>query len=154
MEGHGYHDLDKGSIALYSVIVVLLVIGAGLMSGLTLGLLSLDVMDLKVIQASGTARQQRAAGRLIPLVARPHWLLCTLLLCNAGCMEALPLFLDRLLDPIGAVLLSVTAILVFGAPLLVGGRGRVERVDHTRLIEGAGGSSCSAAGSSRAPKAL
>lgn len=29
-------------------------------------------------------------------------------------MEALPLFLDTLLNPLGAVLLSVTAILIFG----------------------------------------
>jgi metal transporter CNNM len=29
-------------------------------------------------------------------------------------MEALPLFLDRLLNPVGAILLSVTAILLFG----------------------------------------
>ena len=38
----------------------------------------------------------------------------TLLLVNAACMEALPLFLDRLLNPVGAILLSVTAILLFG----------------------------------------
>lgn len=69
---------------------------------------------MQVLKASGTLRQQAAASRLIPLVAKPHWLLCTLLLCNAACMEALPLFLDRLLNPVSAVLLSVTAILLFG----------------------------------------
>jgi len=31
------------------------------------------------------------------VLARPHYLLATLLLCNAGAMEALPIFLDRLL---------------------------------------------------------
>ena len=30
-------------------------------------------------------------------------------------METLPVFLDRLLNPLAAVLLSVTAILLFGA---------------------------------------
>ena len=37
----------------------------------------------------------------------------TLLLCNAAAMEALPIFLDRLLNPLAAILISVSAILVF-----------------------------------------
>jgi hypothetical protein len=45
---HGYHGLEQWQVALYAVIIVLLVLGAGLMSGLTLGLLSLDIMDLEV----------------------------------------------------------------------------------------------------------
>lgn len=59
----------------------------------------------QVLRVSGAPKQQRAAAKLIQLVARPHWLLCTLLLCNAACMEALPLFLDRLLNPLAAILL-------------------------------------------------
>ncbi|KAF6253868.1 hypothetical protein COO60DRAFT_1273472 [Scenedesmus sp. NREL 46B-D3] len=110
----GHEVLSPGMVAGYAVAVVGLVLGAGLMSGLTLGLLSLDVMDLEVLRAAGTRKQRDAAARLISLVSKPHWLLCTLLLCNAGCMEALPLFLDRLLNPAGAILLSVTCILVFG----------------------------------------
>lgn len=38
----------------------------------------------------------------------------TLLVANALAMEALPLFLDRLLSPLHAVLLAVTLILFFG----------------------------------------
>jgi hypothetical protein len=40
-------------VALYSLGVVFLVLGSGLMSGLTLGLLSLDVMDLEVCAGLG-----------------------------------------------------------------------------------------------------
>lgn len=47
-------------------------------------------------------------------IANPHHLLVTLLLCNAACMEALPVFLDRLLNPVAAIIISVTAILAFG----------------------------------------
>ncbi|GBF93780.1 hypothetical protein Rsub_06112 [Raphidocelis subcapitata] len=111
---HGHEALSQGAVTAYALIVAGLVLGAGLMSGLTLGLLSLDVMDLRVLQASGTARQAAAAKKLLPLVQQPHWLLCTLLLANAACMEALPLFLDRLLNPLAALLLSITAILLFG----------------------------------------
>lgn len=63
---------------------------------------------------SGTPLERRRAAKLLPLVSRPHWLLCTLVMCNAACMETLPIFLDKLLDPLAAVLLSVTAILLFG----------------------------------------
>jgi hypothetical protein len=115
--GHGHESLSQGAVTAYALTVAALVLGAGLMSGLTLGLLSLDILDLRVVEASGTARQAAAARKLLPLVQRPHWLLCTLLLANAACMEALPLFLDRLLDPVAALLLSVTAILLFGEVL-------------------------------------
>ena len=46
----------------------------------------------------------------------------TLLLVNAAAMEALPLFLDRLVSPTIAIVLSVTAVLFFGerpSPLLM-----------------------------------
>ena len=48
------------------------------------------------------------------VVAHPHYLLATLLLCNAAAMETLPIFLDRLLNPAAAIIISVTAILIFG----------------------------------------
>ena len=67
-----------------------------------------------VLTRTGSPAERKRAAKLLPVIARPHWMLCTLVLINAACMEALPIFLDRLLDPIAAVLLSVTAILIFG----------------------------------------
>lgn len=55
-----------------------------------------------------------SANRIIPLVKRHHLLLVTLLVANAAAMEALPLFVDRLVGPVGAILISVTAVLLFG----------------------------------------
>lgn len=43
-------------------------------------------------------------------------LLVTLLLWNAVAMEALPVFLDKLLTPYSAIIISVTMVLLFGAP--------------------------------------
>ena len=37
-----------------------------------------------------------------------------LLLCNAGCLEALPLFLDKIATPLTNIIMSVTAVLFFG----------------------------------------
>lgn len=50
--------ISAHTTALYSIIVVILVLGSGLMSGLTLGLLSLDVMDLEVGVPSACDIQQ------------------------------------------------------------------------------------------------
>jgi hypothetical protein len=44
--------------------------------------------------------------RVEPVLARPHFLLATLLLCNSAAMETLPLFLDRLFNPVAAIILS------------------------------------------------
>lgn len=51
------------------------------------------------------------------VLKRPHLLLVTLLLVNAAAMEALPIFLDRLVSPTIAIILSVTAVLFFGGRL-------------------------------------
>jgi positive regulator of sigma E activity len=47
-------------------------------------------------------------------VKRHHLLLVTLLVANAAAMEALPLFVDRIVGTVGAILISVTAVLLFG----------------------------------------
>jgi len=106
--------LPPAVAALYAGVCVLLVVAAGLASGLTLALLPLDGLDLALLAESGTTAERRAAARVAPLVARRHRLLVTLLLCNAAANEALPIFLDRLLDPLTAVIVSVTVVLVAG----------------------------------------
>ncbi|XP_027352839.1 DUF21 domain-containing protein At2g14520-like isoform X1 [Abrus precatorius] len=96
------------------LIIVLLVLFAGLMSGLTLGLMSLSLVDLEVLAKSGTPQDRKHAEKILPVVKNQHLLLCTLLICNAAAMEALPIFLDSLVVAWGAILISVTLILLFG----------------------------------------
>ncbi|KAJ6832914.1 DUF21 domain-containing protein [Iris pallida] len=95
-------------------IIALLVLFAGLMSGLTLGLMSLSLVDLEVLAKSGTPQDQKHAEKILPVVRKQHLLLCTLLICNAAAMETLPIFLDSLVTAWGAILISVTLILLFG----------------------------------------
>ncbi|XP_021864847.1 DUF21 domain-containing protein At2g14520-like [Spinacia oleracea] len=73
-------------------ICIILVLFAGLMSGLTLGLMSLSLVELEVLAKSGTPNDRKFAAA----------------------MEALPIFLDSLVTAWAAVLLSVTLILLFG----------------------------------------
>ena len=89
---------------------------AGLAAGLTFGVLSLDELSLRVKKRTGTADEIRYCDRLLPLkqwVPR-HQLMVTLLLLNAAAAEALPLFLDQLVPPVVAILVSVTAVLIMG----------------------------------------
>lgn len=95
-------------------VIVFLVCFAGLMSGLTLGLMSMSLVDLEVLAKSGTPTDRNHAAKILPVVRNQHLLLCTLLIYNAAAMEALPIFLDGLVTAWGAILISVTLILLFG----------------------------------------
>ncbi|KAJ6724037.1 ANCIENT CONSERVED DOMAIN PROTEIN-RELATED [Salix koriyanagi] len=99
---------------LYMVIIVGLVTFAGLMAGLTLGLMSLGLVDLEVLIKSGRPQDRIHAAKILPVVKNQHLLLCTLLIGNSLAMEALPIFLDKLVPPWAAILVSVTLILMFG----------------------------------------
>lgn len=98
----------------YSGISLGLVCMGGLMSGLTLGLLSLDQVSIKILKKTGTDAEKKYARRLLPILKHHHWLLVTLLLWNAAAMEALPIFLDKIVPEYLAIILSVTFVLIFG----------------------------------------
>ncbi|TYG78269.1 hypothetical protein ES288_D02G045700v1 [Gossypium darwinii] len=90
------------------------VLFAGMMSGLTLGLMSLGLVELEILQRSGTSTEKKQAAAILPVVQKQHQLLVTLLLCNAVAMEALPIYLDKLFNEYVAIILSVTFVLAFG----------------------------------------
>jgi len=91
-----------------------LLLFAGLMSGLTIGLLTFEELDLEVIERTGDLPEQKMASEIKTLIANRHLLLVTLVICNAGAMETLPMLLDELMHPFMAVVLSVTGVLFFG----------------------------------------
>jgi hypothetical protein len=83
------------------------------MSGLTIGLASIDRLSLEV-DSIGNPDIKSKTERIFPVIDRHHWMLVTLLLCNAAAMETLPIFLDKLVTPVEAIVLSVTLVLIFG----------------------------------------
>ena len=62
------------------------------------GLLSLDHTELEIKLRSGTPEQKEYARKLLPVISNHHFLHVTLMLWNASAMEALPIFLDKLVD--------------------------------------------------------
>ena len=95
-------------------LVILCLVCAGAASGLTQGLLSLDIMEMKIKEQSGSEAEKKAARRVLPIIAKHHLLLVTLMLWNAAAMEALPIFLANLVPEWVAIVLSVSLVLVVG----------------------------------------
>ena len=88
---------------------------AALAAGLTLGMLGLDPLMLLIKErASDNPTERTQARQLLPLVKQHHRLLVTLLLMNSIANEALPIFLEALVPPSVAILVSVTLVLFFG----------------------------------------
>ncbi|XP_050212645.1 DUF21 domain-containing protein At1g47330 isoform X2 [Mercurialis annua] len=98
----------------FLVVIAGLVTFAGLMAGLTLGLMSLGLVDLEVLNKAGRPQDRIYASKILPVVKNQHLLLCTLLIGNSLAMETLPIFLDKIVPPWAAILISVTLILMFG----------------------------------------
>ncbi|WCJ36729.1 hypothetical protein M5689_017910 [Euphorbia peplus] len=97
----------------YLTICGILVSVAGITSGLALGLLSFSHVDLEVLIKAGKPQNKKYAQRILPIVKNQHLLLCTLLVVKTLATEALPIFLDNILPPWGAILMSVIFILAF-----------------------------------------
>ena len=97
--------------------VLVCVICAALAAGLTMGLVSLAPRNLQVKAMTGAADEAIAAESVLPLIRNHHLLLVTLLLFNAVASEALPVFLEKIVPPYVAVMISVVLVLVFGEVL-------------------------------------
>ncbi|XP_010440510.1 PREDICTED: DUF21 domain-containing protein At4g14230 [Camelina sativa] len=98
----------------YAGISCFLVLFAGIMSGLTLGLMSLGLVELEILQRSGTPKEKKQSAAIFPVVQKQHQLLVTLLLFNALAMEGLPIYLDKIFNEYVAIILSVTFVLFVG----------------------------------------
>ncbi|KAH9765298.1 DUF21 domain-containing protein [Citrus sinensis] len=88
----------------YAGISCVLVLFAGIMSGLTLGLMSLGLVELEILQRSGTPSEKKQAVQL----------LATANGFDACHVQALPIYLDKLFNQYVAIILSVTFVLFFG----------------------------------------
>lgn len=98
-----------------SMIVLCIVVGAT-MAGLLMGVMSLDPLIVSVkARTAATSFERQQALTLLPFVQNKNLVLVSLLLVNCGTNEALPVFLDNLLEnPFITVLLSLTVVLVVG----------------------------------------
>jgi CBS domain containing-hemolysin-like protein len=96
------------------VTVCVLIVVSGFFAGLTLGTMSLDVLDLRVLAESGTEREKRCARRILPVRKRANFLLCSLLIGNTAANSALSIVSADLFGGLKGFLASTILILYLG----------------------------------------
>lgn len=79
-----------------------------------MALFSIDSIFLRVWSTAGDEEQKRMAKVLMKFFNRYHWTLVSLVLFNCSCMMTLPIVLDSLVEPITALILSITVVLFVG----------------------------------------
>ncbi|ORY53136.1 DUF21-domain-containing protein [Rhizoclosmatium globosum] len=99
----------------YMCIIFVLVLLGGMFAGLTIGLMSIDETNLRILKRSGTPTEKMYAERIEPIRKNAHLLLVTLLLSNTVVNETLPILFGVVdLEGYQAVLFSTLLVLVFG----------------------------------------
>lgn len=101
-------------LAAVIILVVVLLAFSGLFSGLTLGLMSLDRLNLQVSETSGEPNERKWAAAIRPLRDQGNILLCTLLLGNTLVNSGISILLDSISSGGIAVALATMIILIFG----------------------------------------
>ncbi|KAJ3141918.1 hypothetical protein HK100_005572 [Physocladia obscura] len=96
-------------------LIFCLVLLGGMFAGLTIGLMSIDETNLRILKRSGTPTEKIYAERIEPIRKNAHLLLVTLLLSNTVVNETLPILFGLVdLEGYQAVLFSTILVLVFG----------------------------------------
>ncbi|XP_009074916.1 PREDICTED: metal transporter CNNM4, partial [Acanthisitta chloris] len=97
------------------ILIMGLLVLSGMFSGLNLGLMALDPMELRIVQNCGTDKEKRYARKIEPIRRKGNYLLCSLLLGNVLVNTTLTILLDDLTGSgFGAVIASTIGIVIFG----------------------------------------
>ncbi|KAJ8263591.1 hypothetical protein COCON_G00160480 [Conger conger] len=97
------------------ILIAFLLVLSGMFSGLNLGLMALDPMELRIVQSCGTEKEKKYARKIEPIRRKGNYLLCSLLLGNVLVNTTLTILLDDLIGSgLGAVVASTIGIVIFG----------------------------------------
>ncbi len=97
------------------ILIACLLVLSGMFSGLNLGLMALDPMELRIVQSSGTEKEKKYASKIEPIRRKGNYLLCSLLLGNVLVNTTLTILLDDLVGSgLAAVVASTIGIVIFG----------------------------------------
>ncbi|MBN3297197.1 CNNM2 protein, partial [Amia calva] len=122
-----YHDGDDTKVIvveerrfllpfwLQVIFISLLLCLSGMFSGLNLGLMALDPMELRIVQNCGTEKEKNYAKKIEPVRSQGNYLLCSLLLGNVLVNTTLTILLDDIAGSgLIAVVVSTIGIVIFG----------------------------------------
>ncbi|XP_062927364.1 metal transporter CNNM2-like [Mobula hypostoma] len=122
-----YHDAEDTMVVvveerkfllpfwLQVIFISVLLCLSGMFSGLNLGLMALDPMELRIVQNCGTDKEKNYAKRIEPVRRQGNYLLCSLLLGNVLVNTTLTILLDDIAGSgVVAVAVSTVGIVIFG----------------------------------------
>ncbi|CAE7262250.1 cnnm4 [Symbiodinium natans] len=109
-------DASEPVLPLFATLpmIAFLVALSGLFSGLTLGLMGLDVIGLQIVQKGENKELARCAAKIAPIRESGNQLLCTLLLGNVAVNSALSILTADIANGIVGFLVSTALIVTFG----------------------------------------
>ena len=93
---------------------IILICFSALFSGLTLGMLSLDKVELEVVAAGEDLKLAACARRIIPVRKDGNLLLCTFLIGNTACNSLSSILMASIAGGIAGFLISTILILFLG----------------------------------------
>jgi len=96
------------------LILIVLLSFSALFSGLTLGLMSLDITGLEIVMAGEDPNAAKYAETIYPLRKEGNLLLCTLLLGNVAVNSLMAIFSAELFGGIVGTISSTVLIVIFG----------------------------------------
>ena len=110
---------EKGllaSIPMWIQILLLMILlsFSAFFSGLTLGLMSLDLTGLEIVMAGDDSDAAKYAAKIYPLRKRGNLLLCTLLLGNTAVNSLMSIFSAEIFNGTIGFVMSTFFILIFG----------------------------------------
>lgn len=112
-EAHLLHPLPLEDYILIPLATVFLTLIAGIVSGLTVGMMGIDKLALELKLESGTADEKYYARRILPLLEDRYLLLVTLLITNSVALETMPILLEEMIGGVPSVIICVLVSLFF-----------------------------------------
>ena len=103
-----------GNTTVNVILACFLLLLSGLFSGLTLGLMSLDMVSLEILAEGGDEEEKEYAKKIIPVRAKGNLLLCTLLLGNTMVNALIAILMADLTDGLVGLAVSTLSIVVCG----------------------------------------
>ena len=107
-------EYTSAEVAARVIFAIVLLVFAALFSGLTLGVLGLDPLELEVIQGAGSAEDKRNAALIAPVRKNGNLLLCTLVLGNVAVTSLESILMADLTTGLIGFLLTTVLVVVFG----------------------------------------
>ncbi|XP_054265881.1 unextended protein-like [Macrosteles quadrilineatus] len=97
----------------YIAIIIVCYILSSLMTGLNLGLMSLDNSELQLLRNAGTPKERKYAGKIIPIRRNGNFLVCSVVITATLCNAVSTVATDSFFSDIITVVITTLMIVLF-----------------------------------------